>query len=178
MAKKENKQGRPYRPRQLKDGRRVAYKRADARANAMPRKVFPVHAGAAKVLRKGVIDRRGTLGHAFYGELANLRTHIGGDPTLPLARLIEQGAMLHLLQAMAWAEVQTAGRLIRTDGTAHPALDVLLRTMRERREVLKLLGLERRAKPIPSLQEYLAKKATEKETQEEHVKTEEPTDGT
>lgn len=137
----------------------MLYKRPDARANATPRKVFPVHAGAAKVLRKGVIDRRGVLGQAYHGELLALRAHVGDEPSLPQARLIEQGARLHLLEAMAWAEVQASGRLIRTDGTAHPAIDVLLRTMRERREVLKLLGLKRKARDIPTLQDLLKKSA-------------------
>lgn len=143
----------------------MLYKRPDARANAMPRKVFPVHAGAAKVLRNGVIDRRGALGQAYHTELGALQAHVGGEPPLPIARLTEQGALLHLLEAMAWAEVLAAGRLIRTDGTAHPAIDVLLRTMRERREVLKLLGLKRRPKDVPTLQELLQGKATEAKEQ-------------
>lgn len=156
MLNNSDKPARPYRQRTRRDGRLVPVKRADSAGNACPRKIFPVHAGAAKVLRKGVIDRRGVLGSAFYSELAGLRSHVGGEPSLPQERLTEQGARLHLLEAMAWAEVQGAGRLIRADGTAHPALDVLLRTMRERREVLKLLGLERRAKPVQTLDEIMA----------------------
>jgi hypothetical protein len=123
-------------------------KRPDAARNARPHKVFPVHGGASKVLRQGVLHRGSALGKAYMAEASGLTAHVGGEPSLPQARLIEQGARLHLLEAMAWAEVQASGRLIRTDGTAHPAIDVLLRTMRERREVFKLLGLKRRAREL------------------------------
>lgn len=167
----DNASGKPQRlkrTRSRRGGRDVIVKRPDSAKNARPHKVFPVHGGAAKVLRQGVLHRGGTLGKAYGTELAGLTAHVGGDPSLPQARLIEQGARLHLLEAMAWAEVQGARGLIRADGTAHPALDVLLRTMRERREVLKLLGLNRKAKDVPTLQEFLAQRAEQDDTQPEH----------
>lgn len=157
----QNKPGRPYRSRQLKDGRRVPLKRPDARANAMPRRVFPVHGGAAKVLRHGVLDARSALGRGFFAETTALRSHIGGEPTLPEVRLIEQAGRLHLIGAMAWAELLAAGRLIGKTG-AHPAVDVLVRVMREQRAVLELLGLKRRPKDVPDLTTYLAQKAAER----------------
>lgn len=114
------------------------------------------------MLRDGVPDRRSALGKVFAAEAHALTQHVG-NPTLPQARLIEQGARLHLLEAMAWAEVVGAGRLIGTDGAPHPAVDVLLRTMRERREVLRLLGLQRAPKQVPSLHDYLQNKQQESE---------------
>ena len=155
MDNASNKPPRPKRARKLVDGRRVLVKRTDSAKNARPNKVFPVHGGASQVLRRGVLDTRGALGKAYAAEATGLTAHVGGDPSLPQARMIEQGARLHLLEAMAWAEVQATPGLIRADGSAHPALDVLLRTMRERREVLKLLGLARAKKPVQTLEEFL-----------------------
>lgn len=169
MDNAPDKPQRPKRLRTLREGRRVLVKRPDSAGNARPHKIFPVHAGAAKVLRRGVLDTRGALGKTYRTELSGLTAHVGGDPTLTLARLVEQGARLHLLEAMAWAETQAAPGLIRADGTPHPAIDVLLRTMRERREVLKLLGIERRQKPVPSLADYLSGRTTQQQpTPEPH----------
>jgi len=156
MDNQQNKPTRPRRQRVLRNGIHVLQKRPDAAANAKTHKIFPVHGGAARVLRRGVLDTRGALGKSYTTEITGLTAHIGGDPNVPQGRLVEQGARLHLLEAMAWAEVQAATGLIRPDGTVNPALDALLRVMRERREVLKLLGLHRHQKPAPTLQEFLA----------------------
>jgi len=143
------------RKRRLINGKRILLKNAASAKNGKPKKIFPVHGGASKVLRSGVLHAGGVLGRAFYDEVKGLTAHLGGDPTRPQARLIEQGGRLHLLEAMGWAEVLGAGCLIRPDGSPYPAVDVLLRVMRERRETLKLLGLKRHTKLVPTLQEVL-----------------------
>jgi hypothetical protein len=130
-------------------------KNAASARNGRPKRICVTHAGASRVLRTGTLHAGSILGRAYRAEVGALRAHLGEVPTLPQARLIEQGARLHLLASMAWAEVLGAGQLVAPGGHAHPAVDVLLRTLREQRAVLELLGIGRPVKPVPTLDQYL-----------------------
>jgi hypothetical protein len=123
-------------------------KNAASARNGRPKRICVAHGGASKVLRTGTLHAGSTLGRAYRAEVGALRAHLGEVPTLPQARLIEQGARLHLLASMAWAEVLASGQLIAPGGHAHPAVDILLRTLREQRAVLEMLGVERHARQI------------------------------
>jgi hypothetical protein len=133
-------------------------KNAASARNGRPKRICVTHAGASRVLRTGTLHAGSILGRAYRAETESLRAHLGTAPTLPQERLIEQGARLHLLASMAWAEVLGAGQLIAPGGHAHPAIDVLLRTLREQRAVLELLGIERHARQI-TLPDILSGKA-------------------
>jgi len=158
MAETENKALQRSRHGYRRAGGSLARVKNTASAdNGRPRSIFVKHAGASKVLRHGVLDRRGTLARTMHSEVAELQSHVGGEVTLPQARLIEQAARLRLITAMAWAEVLQAGRLINGE-IAHPAIAVLLRAQKEQREVFELLGIKRTAREV-TLPDILAGRA-------------------
>lgn len=84
--------------------------------------------------------------------------HLGEGEEDKWASLVRHSARLELLATLAWAEVVRHGCLEEAPG----AFAAFLTAGRELREVLKLLGLERRAKPVPDLKTYLRTLAEKK----------------
>ncbi|MBU1222305.1 MAG: hypothetical protein KKA22_04000 [Gammaproteobacteria bacterium] len=128
-------------------------KRPDSAALARPRKIIMVHAGGSAAFRTGIFDGRTKLAKLYKQHVAAIEAHLGGDLTPPQSRLVDQAARLALLTELTWAEIDKHG--VFKDGDVRPAVDSFLRTAQQERDVLRLLGIERRQKAIPSLDEYL-----------------------
>ena len=118
------------------------------------RKVNVVHGGKSQMLLTAPLDRRTSFGRAYAQQLRALELHVGDNLTAPQARLVDQAARLALLGAVAWNEL-ARGPFMK-DGGAVPAMDVYMRATQQEREVLRVLGLERRLKDMPDLKTYLA----------------------
>lgn len=132
-------------------------KRADAAGNARSRKVTVLHAGKSRALWEATLDGRSKVGKAVAAEDAVLRAHVGlGALSRPLETLCHQAARLKVIGAIAWHRLETEGVFL--GGEPHPALSAFREAARDEREVLRLLGLERRAKELPTLAEYLRQK--------------------
>ena len=137
-----------------RDGSRI--KRPDARANARPRKVLIKHGSNSHALMHAPFDMRSVVGKAYQHRVRELSAHIGGEPNAVQRTLIDHGARMHLLTRMAWRELSTHGAY--RHGSPTPANDAYRRAAADERSVLLLLGLDRKAKEVPELSEYLASK--------------------
>lgn len=131
-------------------------KRPDSAALARPRKIIMVHAGSSAAFRTGVFDGRTKLAKLYKQHVAALEAHLGGDLTPPQSRLVDQAARLALLNELIWGEIDKQG--VFKDGDVRPAVDAYLKATQQERDVLRLLGIERREKLLPTLSEYLAGK--------------------
>jgi hypothetical protein len=152
---------RPKRTRKRVNGRLMIVKEPTSRTNGKPRKTFiSGHGGNSKALLRDPLDLRSSVGRAYYAEKQALRVHVGGDPTMPQEKLIDQCARLGVLNNIAWGELMRAGMLVQGDKLV-PAFEAYIKAARELRDVLRLLGIERRTKPVPSLSEYLEGRNTE-----------------
>jgi hypothetical protein len=121
--------------------------------NGRPRKVLLRHASDSRALRYADLDLRSTAGKEYRARVTELTAHVGGDPTVPQVRLIDHAARLYLLARLAWDELSRTGAF--RNGDPRPAFDAFRRAAADEREVLRTLGIERRAKLIPDLNEYL-----------------------
>jgi len=152
------------------DGSRV--KRPDSARLAKPKAVAIRHGGMG-ALRGARLDRRTREAKFELGVIGARVAHLGGESQVsePMLSIVRQSARLELLLALAYAEVVRKG-VLNAQGELSGAVDAVLSIGRELREALRAIGLERRAKQVPSLPEYLAARAaageapTEKETGE------------
>lgn len=127
-------------------GQDVRIKNAASARNARARRV--------RVLLPGQLQDRRTRGYRLEAaHVAALVQHVGGDPSIAQRSLIDQAARLRLLTQLAWTELQRVG--VFRDGEPRAAFDAYRRAAADEREVLRLLGLERRAQPVPTLDDYL-----------------------
>jgi hypothetical protein len=149
--RKKSKLGYGERHRDGKLVRRPVGGRRDNRAVA----IRASSRRAAEAIKHGRLDGRSTIGKLYRHSLAELKSHLGEDCSIPQARLCEQGARLGLLASLAWAEVQQARSIIKGDGI-HPAADFYLRVAKQQRDLLNLLGIKRPQKRTVTLSEYLA----------------------
>lgn len=134
--------------------------RPDAARNARPRKVLLSHGRTSRLLRYADLDLRSAAGRAYQARVLALTVHIGGDPSEPQKTLIDHAARLHLLTKLAWDELTRRGAF--KGGAPTPAHDAWRRSAAEERAVLATLGIERREKPVPTLDEYLEQKSRER----------------
>lgn len=118
------------------------------------RKVLVRHAGDTVALRYADLDLRSTAGREYRTRVQALTAHIGGDPTAPQATLIDHAARLHVLARLAWDELSRTGAF--RDGEPRPAFQAYRSAAADEREVLRMLGIERRAKELPSLSDVLS----------------------
>jgi len=139
-----------------KNRRKIAQANA---ALARPRKIMMVHAGGSAAFRTGVFDGRTKLSKLYKQHVAALEVHLGGDLTPPQSRLVDQAARLALLTELIWGEIDKRG--VFKDGDVRPAVDAYLKATQQERDVLRLLGLRRRQKPIPDLDAYLKEHSDE-----------------
>lgn len=144
-------------------GRKAGYrnggtrvKRPDSAALARPKKVSILgHGGKSQALMRDPLDLRTRVGKAYAAHKQALAAHVGMEPTLPQQALIDQAARLSLLARIAWRELIDKGCFTQ-NGELRPAYDAFRNAIRDEREVLRLLGIERRQKTVPTLDEYLA----------------------
>lgn len=145
---------RPRRRGRRKDGVLDFRARTSAR-NARPKKILLVgHGATSKALREGVLDLRSRAGKTYRATCQALGAHVGGELSAPQKALIDQAARLRLLTQFAWAEIDRLGPFKKT-GELVAAFDAYRRAAADERSVLSLLGIERRVKELPTLQDYL-----------------------
>src|SRR2546425_3731378 len=137
-------------------------KRPDAARNARPRKILLRHASDSRALRYADLDLRSTAGKEYTASKAMLTAHLGGQENVtgPQRVLIDHCARLHVLTRLAWDELSRSGAF--RNGEPRPAYDAFRRAAADERSVLTMLGLERRAKDVPDLQDYLRSKASKR----------------
>jgi hypothetical protein len=107
-------------------------------------------------------DMRSAVGKAYRACIVELTAHLGGDPTAPQRILLDQAARLSLLCSLASAELARLGAFERS-GELRPAFDGYRKAAADLRDVLKMLGLERKEKAVPTLEQYLSERAEEEE---------------
>ena len=166
MDNGQDKPQRPKRTRSRRDGRDVLVKRPDSARNARPAVTYLFH-GLGSGFLKGRPDLRSAVGKATLAREQALVAHVGGDPGTILGRLIQHAARYSILSDALWARLTVSAQEITPEALAG-LLDIHMRIAREERETLKLLGLKRRVKEVPSLQEFLRQRAEQQ--------PEEPTD--
>lgn len=147
-----NKQPPP--PRKKRVHRRDSFAKPKSAANAKPPAVIVKHGGKA-ALRAKRFDRRTTLYKTKRRVELALLNHIGGadNATLPQAQLCDDASRLYVLSEIAWTEIMQNG-VFDDDGNVKQAVGAYTNMTREVRELLKLLGLERKEKDI-TLQDIL-----------------------
>jgi hypothetical protein len=133
----------------------VPVKNVSAAKNGKARAVTVKYAHG-ETIRLGKIDLRFTMGRRYRARIAALTSHLGGDLTTPQAVLVDQAARFHLLTGLAWDALTKHGAY--RHGSPTPANDAYRRAAADERSVLLLLGLDRKAKDVPELSEYLASK--------------------
>jgi hypothetical protein len=125
--------------------------------NAKPRRVA-LRYGAHSALMSAeiVLDQRTREGKFERAVIERRIAHCGGaeNVTEPLMSCIRHSARLELAVALCWAEVRR-GRLLNENGEPSGALRAFLVCGRALGETLRLLGLERRERPVPNLEDYL-----------------------
>ena len=149
---------RPSRPRRRANGRLVPVKNPASRTNALGRSVIRVkHAGESRTLRLGRFDLRRTEGRKYRAVVTALTQHLGGpeEITEPQRQLIDQAARLAIISGLAWDQLERGAF---RKGESVPALQTYKSVIADIRSILSMLGLERRAKAIPNLHDYLATK--------------------
>jgi hypothetical protein len=147
--------GSPRIPRRKRaNGQLARVKNPASAANGKPHKsVITGHGANSRVLKRASLHRGSALGREYAAQCEALTAHLGGAPSDPERLLIDQAARIHLLVQFAWAELLRAGAF--HEGEPRPAFDAFRRAAADQREVLRLLGIERRTKPVPDLHSYL-----------------------
>jgi len=134
------------------DGSRIK-NRAAAR-NARPKVKYLITGGSPqRSLLTDPLDRRSQVYKIITERIKELREHIGTDITYPLSRVLEQAARLSILVDTAWAAVNRDGVLHRGEATS--AAEAFRKLAAEERQVLAVLGLERRERQVPRLKDVL-----------------------
>ena len=135
-------------------GRRV-WKRTNpiARTNGKPKRVHISNGSRSSALLESPIDKRCVLGRLYKRQVAELQAHLGNDITPPVGSLINQAARFSLLADLSWGEVMRAEELVQ-DGKPHASIDIFLKASKSQREVLSMLGIQRRARDV-TLQDVL-----------------------
>ncbi len=137
------------------DGRRT-WKRTNpvARGNAQPRRVYLTTGVESVALMQSPIDQRSALGRIYKKRISELQAHLGNDLSVPKQALADQSVRLSILSDLSWGEVMKVDGLIRKDGTPHPSIDIFMKASKHQRDMLGVLGIQRRAKDV-TLQDVL-----------------------
>jgi len=134
-------------------GQLVRVKNAASAQNAKPKKVSLIHGGSSRKALYDPLDKR-TVEHRFCFERKKaLLAHLAGDATVFEQELVEQEVRLAMLARIAWIAIEQ-GNLLAEEGLA-PAAEAYVRLTREQRAVMQLLGIQRRTKPVPTLETYI-----------------------
>jgi hypothetical protein len=121
--------------------------------NTKPRAIHIKSGDKSHALMKGHLDARTTLGRAYKKGLLELKSHLSGELSIPQAKLCDQATRLGILSDLCWAEL-TKPEGVFQDGVPPPAFDAFLRAAKAQRDVLQMLGIQRRAKKV-TLSDYL-----------------------
>jgi hypothetical protein len=88
------------------------------------------------------------------GKRAELEVHVGGAPSAIQSDLITDYARVDTLIESVAHNIEIGG-IFTAKGHARAATTLLLQLMEKRLRLAQILGLERRARPVPNLREYL-----------------------
>ena len=149
---------RPPRLRFRRGNRLVPVKNSASARNAVGKAIILKHAGDSRALRLGRFDLRSTMGKEYRDRVAALVAHLGGVDAVstPQRTLVARAARLGLLVEIMWDELSRTGALSNGDLTS--AFHGFLRAVGDEERVLRLLGIERRARTVPDLDAYLRAK--------------------
>jgi hypothetical protein len=130
--------------------------------NAKPKKVHIVTGASSRTLRAGgPLDRRTAAYKLERAYVVQVTAHLGGDPTVPQARLIDHAARLRLIAQIAWGELMRTGAF--RNGQPVPALDAFRRVIADERAVLQLIGIERHQFEITDVAAEVARQRREED---------------
>ena len=100
------------------------------------------------------LDKRTWTGRIYVSTCKDLVAHLGGEPTAAQMLLIDHAARLKIALDIAWGAAMNGGL-----DKESPSFDHFIKALRNQRETLNLLGLERKSKSL-SLAAYIEEKAT------------------
>lgn len=148
----------PRRRRQRPNGdarpaRATPAQQAARARNGRPKVVHIKGAGTTSLaLRHAALSRGTRLGRAYDTAVQEFTAHVGGEPSAVMKVLIDRAARAGLLAQIAWAEVVRVGAF--RNGEPRGAFDAYRRAAADEREVLKLLGIQRQARPVQAIEDY------------------------
>jgi hypothetical protein len=98
------------------------------------------------------------MGKEYLARVAALTNHLGGSEALsvPQRTLVDRAARLGLIVETSWHELADHG--VFRNGEPVPALAAFRSALADEREVLRILGIERRERVVRSLSDVLAGK--------------------
>jgi len=153
----DTQQDKPQK-RVLRDGRLIKQKKPKSKANATPnvKKVRYVTRNKKNDFFTDVFDGRSLIGKRYFELQHVFSAHLGGDANLtePEKQLVDQVSRLCILSDVLWSELMDDG-VVNDEGKLSPAFDGWLRTSRDQRSVLSMIGLKRRQKEVISLTDYI-----------------------
>jgi hypothetical protein len=147
---------RPQPRRRLRGGRLVPVK-----ADPVSRKARITTGVNSKAVR-GQLDGRYAFARAVSTYEREYREHVGEDCSVALADMCRSAAIHKAVFNLALARVMDAGPLDDKD-EARAAYEAWRRADSDLRQVLHVLGLQKRKKELPDLHTYLQQRAKEAE---------------
>jgi hypothetical protein len=113
----------------------------------------------------GALDQRFGFAKTISTYEREYREHVGEGLSVVMADYCRSAGTAKAIRNLALRRLMDAGPLDEKDET-RAAYESYRKADADLREILRVLGLEKREKELPSLPEYLAAKAREKEVQE------------
>ena len=144
-----------------RNARRRNQKRLQAQTDAAKPVEYKIPSGivggrrARSYLLTRPFKKNSAFGRLYSQRLDEFVRHVApdGQPTIAQQRIADQLARLTLISDTCWAAVNRDGVL--TGGRPTGAFENMMRSVREERAALLLVGLERKSAPVQSLDEYL-----------------------
>ena len=139
-----------------RNGRLVKQKKPTSAQNAKTPIHWLVHGQQSPTFFKHPLDKRTALGKEYERTFNSLVNHLGGEDiiTEPERALADQCAKYCLLADISWARLMQDG-VFDEAGEVNKALESFMATTRSQRDVLRLIGLRRREKPVQDLSSYI-----------------------
>ena len=144
------------RKRRRVNGRLVPIRNAASARNArLARKVGTLPALARALRSGGALDQRFALSKVIRAYASEYRAHVGDAASAPLTHLCDSAARHRVIANVAFTDLMQHG-LFTTNGSVRGSFEVWRRADGDLRECLRLLGLERKARDVPTLAGILA----------------------
>jgi hypothetical protein len=143
-------------PRYHRNGIRL--KRPDAAGNARARKVGITTGLDSRAIR-GELDQRFAFARAVTAYAEEYRAHVASDSVV-MDDLCRSAAIHKAIKHLALARMD--GQPFDNADQARAAYEALRRADADHRSILAVLGIQRREKPVPDLQDYLRQKLRRK----------------
>jgi hypothetical protein len=124
--------------------------------NGKPKRIAIVHGSDSRAVR-GELDRRFAFAKATSRYTEEYRAHVGSDRTVAMDDLCISAARHKALANLAYSKLREGP--FDSEDNIRAVYEAFRRADADHRSVLASLGIERRERPIPDLQTYLASKA-------------------